>query len=376
MQVDHSPESDERRLQTKLRVVDVRAQVQQRFAYSFEHSAIGMMVSTILGELVDVNDCFCEMVGRSRRQLLRPGALMRLVHEQDAELCAAWGEQAVFSGRDDFNVELRYRHRDGHWVHCAVTSRAVRDDEGDVLYFFTQALDITELKAAQQQLESANERLAYADQQKTRFLAMTSHDLRTPLTVIRGFTSMLERQELSEEQRQHYLGVIGQATDRLERMMEDLLIVSRLDSGVLRPKTEPVCVMRFARRVLDHMSEAQPFELTGDEHASVEVDPEHFERVIVNLVTNAVKYGRAPFELHVGDSGSMCVRDGGDGVREDFVAELFEPFSRAPQAHGDVKGTGLGLMIVKGLVEAMGGSLSYDHTLGITSFCVLMPEST
>jgi PAS domain S-box-containing protein len=383
MQVDHSPESAEKRLEAKLQAVDIRAEVQHRFSYGFEHAAIGMMVTTIMGDLVDVNETFCAMLGRRRRQLLRPGALLALAHEDDRPLCSQWGHEAVFDGRDVFNIELRYRHRDGHWVHCAVTSRSVRDDEGDVLYFFTQALDITQLKAAQEQLgarakqlEKANAQLAHADQMKTRFLAMTSHDLRNPLTVIRGFTSLLENGQVSEEQHAHYLDVISQQTDRLDRMMEDLLIVSRLESGVLRPVSESICLDRFARRVLDHMQLDVPFELTGDDNVQVEADPEHLERVIVNLATNAVKYGRAPYELRVEASGRLLVCDRGDGVPEDFVADLFEAFSRSNRAaKSDAPGTGLGLMIVKGLVEAMHGTLSYEHADGITSFCVQLPKA-
>ncbi len=378
---------DDKRMQAKLASLDIRAEVQEQFAYGFSHAAIGRMVTDILGRLVDVNACFCQMLGRDKAQLMAEGALLKLLHEHDQAKARRWGDEAQHEGRDDFDVEMRYLHSDGRWITCAVTSHAVRDAEGDVLYFFTQANDITTLKKAQQdladrarQLEEANSQLVQADQMKTRFLAMTTHDLRNPLTVIQGFARVLqEHKSLSEQDRNKYLEVICAQTARLDRMMEDLLVVSKLDSGALRPHPQSVPAVAFAQRVVQEMQTDEDIVVTGSEDICALADPEHLERVIVNLVGNALKYGAPTYEIAVTRAGEQVVIrvcDRGSGVPEDFVADLFEPFSRASKAiQSDAKGTGLGLMIVKGLSEAAGGSLSYHREGDRTCFCVRLPQS-
>jgi signal transduction histidine kinase len=229
----------------------------------------------------------------------------------------------------------------------------------DTLATFTDlALSRAELSERERQtaieLQAANEAMR-------EFVAIASHDLRTPVTVIKGFATALENdaESIPPEQRQQFLGTIRRHADHLSVIIDDLLTTSRLDAGVVEPSPIDVELGPFLRRLADDLAPDDPVIVEVPEGLAARCDPEHLQRMVTNYLVNAFRYGAPPVSVRVRERGSnveIMVCDLGDGVPEDFTARAFEKFARVDKRHSkETQGTGLGLAIVRGLARANGG---------------------
>jgi PAS domain S-box-containing protein len=210
------------------------------------------------------------------------------------------------------------------------------------------------------------------DRMKTEFVSMVSHELRTPLTSIKGFTDLIldgDAGEVDEEQRE-YLEIVQKNADRLLGLINDLLDISRIESGRVHLKIEPVSLQEIVSLVVATM---QPQLETKDQPLSVEIDPaatqvmgdrDKLVQVLTNLVSNAHKYSPAgrPIRIQVtrqDDFARVAVIDQGFGISAEDQAKLFTRFFRVENSlTREIGGTGLGLNIVKSIVELHGGGIS------------------
>jgi signal transduction histidine kinase len=232
-----------------------------------------------------------------------------------------------------------------------------------------------QLATSYAELTSANEELKGLDQMKTDFIATASHELRTPLTSVVGFTrTLVERWEsLDESARLSFIGVVNEQGERLERLVSELLDLSRIDAGELPVRPEPVELRPLLERLAGDGEGA--LDLSVPAGVAAYADRGHLEQMIANYLTNAARYGRPPVRVEAACRDGMveiAVHDHGAGVPTDFVPRLFERFSRPLSAEG--RGTGLGLAIVRGLAQANGGSVWYAHN-GTTVFGLRLPAS-
>ncbi len=221
--------------------------------------------------------------------------------------------------------------------------------------------DVTELKRA--------------ERMRIDFVANVSHELRTPLTAIKGFTDTLASDARAGrfEMVPKYLDVIVRNVDRLMALIEDLLDLSSLDSGVEFEKV-PVETREATERVLaqlesKRLAKRQQIE-TGFEVETVSADPRRLEQVLVNIIDNAMKYvpegGRIRIDWKASaGSVSLIVQDNGPGIPLESVERLFERFYRVDKARSrEIGGTGLGLAIVKHVMQRHGGSVTARSELG------------
>jgi signal transduction histidine kinase len=200
------------------------------------------------------------------------------------------------------------------------------------------------------------------------FVAIASHDLRTPITVIKGFAQTLEMQwdEISDEQRTRFLATIHRHVDHLGAIVDDLLTSSRIDAGAIAPALQPVALYAFVERVLADLDPdgATNAELDVPVEMKVSADPEHLNRVLSNLISNARRYGSPPVSIRATrEAGAIVLRvcDAGPGLEPEFAARAFEKFARADKRRSkETQGTGLGLAIVRGLARAGGGDAWYE----------------
>jgi len=214
------------------------------------------------------------------------------------------------------------------------------------------------------ELTARNEQLLELDEMKDSFVASVSHELRTPLTVIRGFTTtLLDRwPHLSEEDKLVFLRTIDGQGDRLNRLVETVLLLSKLKSGHVAALREPLDIADPARDAVEELGVDAGIEVNGETAPYVEGDPDQIHQIFVNLLVNARRYGAPPIRVQIesGDSNvTVRVSDEGDGVPADFVPHLFDAFTQSPHA-GHAEGSGLGLAIVKGLVETSRGEVWYE----------------
>lgn len=239
------------------------------------------------------------------------------------------------------------------------------------------------------QLEVAHEQLKEIDRLKSMFLSHVSHELRTPLTSIKGFVdNMLDglTGELQGKQRE-YLHRVLVNTDRLARMITNLLDLSRIESGTHRLDRVQLRLFELVEEVVEQLhsiaiSKQLTLEMVCPEPTiQVLADRDKFIQVITNLVDNAIKFtpagGKITVAMRRRDSERVMitVTDTGEGVPAEAMAKLFEPFYQASLQPGThAKGLGLGLSIVKTLVELHGGTISVTSGVGSGSeFCILLP---
>jgi len=235
--------------------------------------------------------------------------------------------------------------------------------------------------------EETLRRLRELDEMKSDFVAITSHELRTPLAAIRGFVNTLRRRlpELSPEEVQEFLGIVDQQTGRLIRLVEDLLVVSRIEAGKIAFSPEPIESRPFLETLVVGLGEARSrVELRIDPTLTdrIMVDPHRLDQILTNLLQNALKFSppASTVTLAAGSEGTrlvLSVTDRGEGIPPEELTRIFERFHQSEAASTRrAEGAGLGLYITKRLVEAMGGEISVESEVGRGSvFTVRLPAT-
>ncbi|MDI5920202.1 sensor histidine kinase [Halomonas sp. LR5S13] len=252
-----------------------------------------------------------------------------------------------------------------------------------------------ELARTSEELRAANERLRELDRLKDEFVAMVSHELRTPLTSIRAFAEILrDSGDLPDEKRRHFLDVVVRESQRLSRLIEEILDLARLESGRLTLEPQRLDLVALARHSVDAVHRLQEnrgvtleVEITP-ETATVIGDPDRLEQVIINLLDNAGKFAddddpKVLLRLErYKDHYRLAVEDNGPGIAEDERERVFEKFHQIQrqdggEARGRPRGSGLGLPISRGIVAHLGGRLWVEEAPRLGGACLVMelPEA-
>lgn len=271
--------------------------------------------------------------------------------------------QAIYDAVDRLGIwrgELRLRRKDGSEFDAGLTCTEVTGADGEVVGAVTIIRDISVEKALQEQ--------------KSRFVANASHELRTPITNLKTRLYLLRKQP---EKMDYHLQVIEDVTGRMQRLVEDMLDVSRFERGLIPLYRQEVILQKLVSRVVEvQRAEAERKHIhlicqLPPAPLRVFVDPERVTQVITNLVVNAINY--TPEEGFVfvyaasegEDRAAIHIRDTGVGIAPDQLQQVFQPFFRASQ--GVSGGTGLGLTIVKDIVELHGGTIDVESRVGLGS---------
>ena len=245
-------------------------------------------------------------------------------------------------------------------------------------------------KGAQQhsyRVHEAKEEADRANRAKSEFLSRISHELRTPLNAILGFGQLLERQNPTDTQRMR-LHHITAAGHHLLKLINEVLDISRIEAGNLQLSLEPVCIADVLPETLDlirPLATERAIRLSMasdlDSSAFVLADCQRFKQVLLNLLSNAVKYNsdKGKVTISCNSSGKDTLRivisDTGIGIPGEKLARLFTPFDRLGAEQSKVEGTGLGLALSQRLMQAMGGTIGAESTLGQGStFWVELPR--
>lgn len=213
----------------------------------------------------------------------------------------------------------------------------------------------------------AEEAIRHSIHMKDQFLGLVSHELRTPITVILGNTRLLQRRgdKLPEEDKEQALGDIAMEAERLQRIIENLLLLTRIENGQY-VDAEPIRLQPLiaqAVHVFQRRNQERPVEVICDEIPIVLGQPTFLSLVLDNLISNADKYSPvdAPIQILMRsgspDDVEVCVRDYGIGLDSEDVEQLFTPFYRSTRATSHAKGIGLGLAVCKRVLEAQDGTI-------------------
>jgi signal transduction histidine kinase len=224
-----------------------------------------------------------------------------------------------------------------------------------------------------------------ADQQlrDLDLVAMTSHEMRTPLAAIRGFVDTLRRRRstMDEEQVDEFLEVIASQADRLTRLVDDLLVLAGLEAGGIVVTPEPVLLVPFLETLIrdEPGGDRVRLSVSAEAPATIETDPLRLHQIVANLLANALKYSsqdRTVSLVVAAEGGDVVleVADSGPGIPADDLPRIFEPYYRTAGGRAAADGAGLGLSITRRLAEALGGHLTASSVVGEGSvFRVRLP---
>ncbi|HEY3329068.1 MAG TPA: response regulator [Capsulimonadaceae bacterium] len=352
---------------------------EQRFKGAFEYSATGMALVEPGGQIVQVNEALCTMLGYPEPDL-RAINRRSLVYSEDV-LGELKCEQMVLSGEaPTYQNEIRYMHRDGHLVWALQSDSLVRDTEGNPIHFVSQMQDITQRKLAEAELQKAKAAAESATRAKSEFLANMSHEIRTPMNGILGMTELALDTDLTHEQRE-YLQMVKSSADSLLTIINDILDFSKVEAGKLDLDPIPFPIrdrLGDAMNGLAVRAHGKGLELALDidKHVPENLigDPGRLRQILVNLVGNAIKFtekGEVVVRVEVEQREDndvllhFAVRDTGIGIPADRQQRIFEAFAQADSSttrrYG---GTGLGLAISVKLIDLMGGRIWVESEPG------------
>jgi signal transduction histidine kinase len=265
-------------------------------------------------------------------------------------------------------------------VLLAINSKKGSFEDGDVR--FTNLLGsriaaVIESSTARERERALMQRLWEADRTKTEFVSMLAHELRGPMTTILGFSQTLSTQwhSVPDDKREHFLNIITKETGRLSRLVADLLDVSRMEAGSLHYELVPMPLDDLIGTVLDvHTSLQRHHDIITDVEDNlpkVMADRDRTRQVLINLLTNAVRYSPEATTIRVSARRSadgrqvvVSVADQGIGIAPQDMDKVFSKFVMLPKPTWVKKGTGLGLYITKGIVDAHGGRIWIDSEPG------------
>ena len=348
------------------------AESENRFRRAFEDNAIGMVLAGVDGRMVRVNHALRDLLGRTEPQLLGC-ALDELVSPTVGT--AGQLERLARDRAGSVHYEATARHTDGRTIDLAVAASVVTGADGVPVNLSVNLLDITQRRAAEQErrarLEAEVARAAAeaASRAKSEFVAALNHELRTPLQAITGFTELLRTLDLPPDRRQAALEHIGGATEHVLSMVDDLLDIAKIEADALPILLEPVELPGLLAEVLALLAPlAAEHDVTLRPALSavrcvVLADRRRLRQVLINLVTNGVRYNRAGgwVEIEAKDSRAstvtVAVRDSGRGIPAEMMSRLFSPFDRLSAECSAEPGAGLGLVVARALTQAMGGTL-------------------
>jgi PAS domain S-box-containing protein len=357
---------------------------QQFYTRSLIESNIDALMTTDpLGIISDVNQQMVALTGHARDELI--GTPFKNYFTDPARAEAAI--KLVLSEKKVTDYELTARTRTGEETVVSYNAATFYDRDGKLQGVFAAARDITERKRLDQVLQDKNSELESArlvaekaNLAKSEFLSSMSHELRTPLNAILGFAQLLEAGSPPPTAAQIVrLHQIIKAGWYLLELINQILDLAVIESGKLSLSREPVSlidVMRECQAMIEPQAQQRnihinflPFDNTWFANA----DRTRVKQVLINLLTNAIKYNREHGTVEVKCTAStserirISIKDSGAGLPPEKLAQLFQPFNRLGQEAGTEEGTGIGLVVTKQLVELMGGSIGVESTVGAGS---------
>jgi PAS domain S-box-containing protein len=334
-----------------------------------------------------VNDKYAEMVGYSRDELI--GQSTKLVHASATQWeSAAAPTRTALASFDTYTAERQLKRKTGElfWAHLA--GRCVRplDPDSGVIWTF---LDITERKQAEQEIHDALDRQKELNELRSRFVAMTSHEFRTPLATILSSAELLKYygDRMQDHEKSEVIQNIENSVQRMTRMLDRVLLIGKVEAQMLEFKPAEIDLPALCRALVGEACNQLPGSACtvhtefADGIGRGLYDEKLLGHILGNLLSNAIKYspngGAIHFKVYRVEQETVFeISDQGIGIPSDEIGHLFESFHRSSNV-GNIQGTGLGLAIVKNSVDLHGGRIRVESEAGRgTCFRVTLPPGT
>ena len=344
----------------------------------------GVLVTDDSGNMVLLNPAAEQMVGRGaagtnqsewveRFGIFVPGTDIPYPADKLPLSRAMRGETA-----DGIELSIRNPQKPAG-MFVSVNIRPLKDDSGNIKGGVAVVRDITLTKVTEDVLRQAKEEAERANRAKSEFLSRMSHELRTPLNSILGFAQLLGLADLGAQQQSNVQQILKGGYHLLE-LINEVLDLARIEAGRLSMSPEPVQIKDAVKEALDlvrpiaslqNITLSADFSVNGERY--VQADRQRLKQVLLNLLSNAIKFNRSNglVVLRCEEAGDRALRievaDTGLGIDEEGLKKIFTPFERLGADRNAVGGTGLGLALSKRMVEAMGGTIGVESTVGVGS---------
>jgi len=346
---------------------------------AIEQSPECIVITNKDGEIEYVNPMFEKVTGYSREEILgnNPSILQSGEHDK-IFYQHLWN--TILSGNNWYG-EFYNKRKDGKYYWERASISPIIDNNNNITHFVAVKEDITEEKRIIKELEEAKERAEESDRLKSSFLANMSHEIRTPMNGIIGFSQLLKEKEFPREKQNEFLDIIYSKTQRLLRIINDIVDISKMDVNQLSLHKENVCLNEILQKLYEtykrkiSQSGKKDLEITVNSplkhnESYITTDPQRLEQILDNLLSNAIKFtDKGSIELgytrQSSDNLLFFVKDTGIGISRKNQELIFHRFRQVDDtAHREYEGTGLGLTISKNLVELMGGAMWIDSAEG------------
>jgi PAS domain S-box-containing protein len=363
---------------------DALATSEETYRNLFQNAQVGLFRTRISdGKILEGNDQIAKMFGYSSREAFvaeyttSGNYVDSGVREKMLELIKKQGFVE--------NFEARFYRKDRSVFHSSYSAR-IYPDKG---WIEGVVEDITEQKLAQENLIAAKVRAEESDRLKSAFLANMSHEIRTPMNSIMGFTELLKEPNLTGEEQQRFIEIIRKSGDRLLNTVNDLIDISRIETGQMPLVFDDVHVIRQLEELVFFFipqAEQKGLQLMLDvtrslPHPIIRTDQSKLESILTNLIKNAIKFTETG-EIRVGCEVmetwlKFTIKDTGIGIPENRKEAIFNRFEQADISDTRaLQGSGLGLSIAKAYAEMLGGAIGVESTEGIGStFWFTLPDA-
>jgi PAS domain S-box-containing protein len=344
-------------------------EVEQHLLNVFDHSPLGICTSAPDGRILTANPALDRMVGDPEGHVLAD-----LVHAADAPAVLAMFERLATGGTQPDAVETRLLRPGGGSFWARLTASVVADAARAPRFHVVTVEDIDDRRQVDAAMDRINARLESLNRAKGRLLSEVSHEFRTALTTIQGFSELIRDQELDRGQVRELAQDINVEARRLDRLVEDLLDLDRLETGAAPLDRQPVDVNSVLTALADRTRRAAPDRSLvlrlAEGLPTIQAAPDRVTQVFTNLLSNAVKYSPPASSIEVAseviDGGvRVTVADSGPGIPAEWLERVFDRYARLERdTRSGVEGTGLGLPIVRQIVHLHGGRVSARNASG------------
>jgi two-component system, sensor histidine kinase and response regulator len=350
------------------------AQVERRSKLLDEilaHAPLGIARAGIDTNIIDVNPRMAALLRTTPDKMIGTPVAKYLHPDEYARVYEAF--QPLMKGAvDTVESDSRAIRADGTevWLHWSATS--VRNSLGRIAYFLVMYEDTDAEHAANEAAAAHLAGLERLNQLKSEFVSLVSHEFRTALVGITGFSEMIRDEEVSLDEAKAYAGDINKESERLNRMINDMLDLDRIEAGRLTLHIENVDLNELLQGAAGRTrvtSDTHRVVCHFDGHPIIRCDPDRVAQVAANLLGNAVKYSPDGGDIVVttmvmGDEVDVSIHDHGVGIAPEFMHKVFSRYERYEKTSGKILGTGLGLALAKQIVELHGGKISVTSELG------------
>ena len=361
---------------------------EEQFRLMFELAPIGMLIISLHGKILKVNKSLSQTLNYSRGELVGK-KISEFLFEEDRDYDTLLQKDLIKGKLTNNSYAKRFVRKDKEIIYAIVESVLVRDELNQPLHFLSQLVDITEIKKTEKKLIEAREKAEKSDKLKSAFLAQMSHEIRTPLNVILTANQFLADDIAGNNaETETLLKSVISAGKRLQRTIDLILNISSIQSGNYEPNFE---IVNLGSELYNLVNEFKS--LSNEKNIALVLrnnvrepkicaDKYTLNQIFQNLIGNSVKYTlRGAIEINIAESSDgniiVEVKDSGIGMSEEYMANLFTPFSQEDSGHKrKFEGNGLGLALVKEYVTLNNAKISVRSEKNKGSVFTVVFENT